>query len=137
MDMAQVQQQTYLGVSPIQSPSELPNNSYDNDILVENTRRNSLQAQDLLPDAIKQTIMTKPDEPSSSCRRCSGDGIVAKPCRFCNATGKVRKRSSCVDCQAEKNGCGNTNCKSCFGSVDMVSRGCEHSIADRCTGSDG
>lgn len=77
----------------------------------ENTRRNSLQAKDVLPESFLQSppptmaIMPEP------CQRCSGDGEVAKPCCFCKATGKTIRTQSCVDCEAEKNGCGNMNCE--------------------------
>lgn len=75
-----------------------------------NTRRNSLQAKDVLPESLINSpppTMTK----SESCQRCSGEGEVAKPCGYCKATGTTNKAQPCTDCQAEKYGCGNMNCK--------------------------
>lgn len=96
-------------------------------ILKQNTRRNSLVRQRSStslsrPSPSATAVITvapmpsaMPSTSSSHCRRCSGDGSVPKPCPHCKASGKVRRTSSCVDCDAERNGCGNYNCRSCEG----------------------
>lgn len=87
--------------------------SVGDEVLEENTRRNSLQIAETAPDTIHQIANSALSQ--SSCPRCSGEGIVPKPCRFCKATGELKRPSSCLDCNAAKNGCGNRNCESCEG----------------------
>lgn len=77
----------------------------------ENTRRNSMQQGANLPPSHIHSPLQLIDVPVEPCQRCSGEGNVNKPCGFCKATGKASKTISCVDCHAEKNGCGNMNCK--------------------------
>ncbi|PIA93156.1 hypothetical protein CB0940_05220 [Cercospora beticola] len=81
----------------------------------ENTRRNSMQHGANLPPSHIHSPLLLVDVPLEPCQRCSGEGNVNKPCGFCKATGKASKTISCVDCHAEKNGCGNMNCDTCLG----------------------
>ncbi|EMF13598.1 uncharacterized protein SEPMUDRAFT_148844, partial [Sphaerulina musiva SO2202] len=36
-----------------------------------------------------------------SCRRCSGQGQVPKPCNSCNSTGHTRQRMRCYQCKSK------------------------------------
>ncbi|KAF2210039.1 hypothetical protein CERZMDRAFT_99741 [Cercospora zeae-maydis SCOH1-5] len=80
----------------------------------ENTRRNSQHGSPLPPSHVFSPLLLAGVTPEP-CQRCSGEGDVDKPCRFCKATGKTSEAVYCVDCDAEKNGCGNMNCDTCLG----------------------
>ncbi|KAM3420819.1 hypothetical protein BST61_g4063 [Cercospora zeina] len=85
----------------------------------ENTRRNSQHGSPLPPSHVFSPLLLLGDTPEP-CQRCSGQGDVDKPCRSCKATGRTSETVSCVDCDAEKNGCGNMNCDTCLGVGRLV-----------------